>query len=107
MCHDRLKKKAMQVPEGKIDGEPGVKQMGPSAPDLVMLALCWKLLWLLRNNMINNTARQQVLSQLGKYYSVQIRHTTKVPLKCLLKCLQSGVALMPCLRLATRWSQTL
>lgn len=97
----------MQVPEGRRDREPGVKQMGPSAPDLETLALSWKLLWLLRNNMINNTARQQVLSRLGKYYLAQIRHTPKVPLKCLLKRLLSGAELMPCLRLATRWSQTL
>lgn len=47
----------MQVPEGRRDREPGVKQMGPSAPDLETLALSWKLLWLLRNNMINNTER--------------------------------------------------
>lgn len=97
MCHNRLKRKAMQVPEGKRDREPGVKQMGPSAPDPETLALGWKLLWLLRNNMINNTARQQVLSRQGKYYSVQIRHTPKVPLKCLLKRSLSGVELMSCL----------
>lgn len=84
----------MEVPGGKRDRAPSVEQMGPSAADLETVALGWKLLRLLTNNMIDNTARQQVLSWLEKSYFVQMRHTLEVLLKRWLKRLLGRVDVM-------------